>query len=79
MCWLTVVLAAYYANRESLETGMETPPLKALGGRVQRVSGEQDVGIVQQGLPLSVVFSVANSGSDTLSIRQLSIYFTVDQ
>jgi len=70
---LTMVLAAYYANQTSGETGEETRPLKASGGRVQLVSDEQDVGVVQQGMPLSVVFSVANSGSETLSIRQSPI------
>jgi Protein of unknown function (DUF1573) len=69
---LTAVLTAYYANRTSADIDMDASPLEFSGGRVQLVSDEQDVGVVPQGMPLAVVFSVANTGSETLSIRQSS-------
>jgi hypothetical protein len=70
---LTMVAAAYYANRTPTGTGAEASPLTTPGGRVHLVTDEQDIGLVPQGAPLSVVFSVGNTGSEALSIRQSSI------
>jgi len=69
---IAVTWFAYFGAPLETEIHEVESPLEASGGRVQLVTDEQDVGVVHQGTLLAVLFSVANVGSQTLTIRQSS-------
>jgi hypothetical protein len=69
VCLVVVAAAARYGLVQIAESEVEAPP-RATSGRVQLVSDEQNVGVVKQGITLSVNFAVANSGTESLLLRQ---------
>jgi hypothetical protein len=69
VCLVIVLAAARYGMLQIAESEVEAPP-RATSGRVQLVSDEQNVGVVKQGMPLSVSFTVANAGTESLVLRQ---------
>jgi hypothetical protein len=69
VCLVVVLAAARYGMLQIAESEVETPP-PATSGRVQLVIDEQNVGVVKSGISLSVTFTVANTGTDSLVLRQ---------
>jgi len=69
VCLVVVLAAALFGLLQIAESEVEAPP-RATSGRVQLVSDEQNVGVVKQGMPLLVTFTVANTGSESLVLRQ---------
>ena len=69
VCLVVVLAAARYGLLQLAESEVETPP-RATSGRVQLVSDEQNVGVVKQGTTLAVTFTVANTGTESLVLRQ---------
>jgi hypothetical protein len=67
---VVVLAAARYGLLLIHESEVEAPLLATSGGRVQLVSDEQSVGLVKQGVPLSVTFTIANTGTEALVLRQ---------
>ena len=61
-----LVSGAIFASRLLTNQVASQEPLGETAGRVQLVIDEQDVGLVPQGMPLEVEFTVANTGSEKL-------------
>jgi hypothetical protein len=70
LCLVVVLSAARYGMLLIAENAIDAPPLAISGSRVQLVLDEQNVGLVKQGIPLTVVFTVANTGTESLVLRQ---------
>jgi hypothetical protein len=70
VCLVGAFAAALYGLLLIHENEVEPPLLAISGGRLQLVSDEQSVGLVKQGTPLSVTFTVANTGTESLVLRQ---------
>jgi hypothetical protein len=56
--------------QRAIDDFVHPEPLAALGGRVQLVVDEQDVGLVQPGPPIAARFTVVNTGAEQLVLRQ---------
>jgi hypothetical protein len=71
VCFALALTVAYYAIPGSVDNELDAPPLLFTGGRVQLVIDEENVGLVQRGTPLAVTFTIANTGNETLVLRQV--------
>jgi hypothetical protein len=61
---------AQFGARWAVEQISDPDVLKETACRLQLVIDEQDIGLVQQGTPLEVAFTVGNTGSERLVLRQ---------
>jgi uncharacterized protein DUF1573 len=56
--------------QRAIDDFVHPEPLAATGGRVQLVVDEQDVGLVLPGPPIAARFTVVNTGTEQLVLRQ---------